>query len=187
MNAASDSSARSISGMPPRLATARSSRRKSGNDRHAGRHHQPEPRRPMHIVAEQQRPDQTQQAREQHDRAGNVQPRAGTTRHRRHDPPGRGHDDQAERHVDEEHRAPAQPGEIRRHQNAAEQKAGRTRKAKHHAVNAEGTAARRIGKQQMKGGEHLRHHQRRGRALRQPREDQLGSGLRQPAPQRRDA
>ena len=139
----------------------------------------------MHIMTEQQRADQTQQSREQHDRAGNVEPCAGTPRHRRHDPPGRGHDDQAERQVDEKHRAPAQPGQIRRHQDTAEQKAGRAGKAKHHAVNAKGPAARRIGKQQMKGGEHLRHHQRRGRTLRQPREDQFGSGLCQPAPQRR--
>ena len=53
------------------------------------------------------------------------------------------------------------------------------------AVNAEGAAARGIGKQQMQRGEHLRHHQRRGGALRQSRNDQFRTGLRQPAPQRR--
>ena len=36
----------------------------------------------------------------------------------------------------------------------------------------------------MQGGKHLRHHQRCGRALREPRRDQFGPGLRQPAPQR---
>ena len=36
----------------------------------------------------------------------------------------------------------------------------------------------------MKGSEHLRHHQRRGGALRQPRRDQFGAGLRHAAPQR---
>ena len=38
----------------------------------------------------------------------------------------------------------------------------------------------------MKGGQHLRHHQRRRRALRQPCRDQFRAGLRQPAPQRGD-
>ena len=92
----------------------------------------------------------------------------------------------AKRHVDEKHRAPAEPREIERHQHAAEQEAGRARQPEHDAVDAEGAAARGIRKQQMKGGKHLRHHQRRGRALRQPRRDQFGSGLRQPAPQRGD-
>ena len=36
----------------------------------------------------------------------------------------------------------------------------------------------------MQGRQHLRHHQRCGRALRQPRDDQLRARLRQPAPQR---
>jgi hypothetical protein len=62
-----------------------------------------------------------------HDRAGNIQPGTGTPGYRRHDPPGSKHDDQAERQVDEKHRAPAQSRQIRRHQHAAEQKAGRAR------------------------------------------------------------
>jgi hypothetical protein len=65
-------------------------------------------------------------------------------------------------------------------------KAAATGQPEHDAVNAEGAGARRIREQQMERGEHLRHHQRRGRALRQPRQDQLRSGLRQPAPQRSD-
>ena len=100
-------------------------------------------------------------------------------------PPGRGHDDDAERHVDEKHRAPAETGEIERHQQTAEQEARRARKAEHDAVDAEGAAARFIGEQEMHGRQHLRHHQRRGGALRQPRHDQFSAGLRQPAPQRR--
>ena len=39
-----------------------------------------------------------------------------------------------------------------------------------------------IGEQQMQCGEHLGHHQRRGRALREPRRDQFRAGLRQSAP-----
>ena len=54
----------------------------------------------------------------------------------------------------------------------------------HDAVNAESAAPRVVGKQEMNGGEHLRHHQRRGGALRQPRHNEFWTGLRQPAPQR---
>jgi len=57
MKALSDNSARSISGMPPRPAIARSrcSRRQ---DRHAGSHHQPDQGAQCTIVAKQQRTDQ---------------------------------------------------------------------------------------------------------------------------------
>jgi hypothetical protein len=81
-----------------------------------------------------------------------------------------------------EHRAPAKPGEIGGHQQAAEREARRPRKTQHDAINAERAAARRIGKLQMNGRKHLRHHHRSGRALRQPRGDQFRSGSRQCAP-----
>jgi hypothetical protein len=106
-------------------------------------------------------------------------------RHRRHDPHASCDDEQTERHVDQEHHAPAEACEIERHQYAAKGKTGSTRKAKHDTVNTEGAAAGFIGEQQMQCRKHLRHHQRRGRALRQPRRDQLRAGLGQGAPQRR--
>ena len=90
--------------------------------------------------------------------------------------------EETERHVDEEHDAPAEPGEVERHQYAAERKAGRAGEAQHDAVDAEGAATLVVGEQQMQCGEHLRHHQRRGRALREPRRDQFRAGLRQSAP-----
>jgi hypothetical protein len=97
-----------------------------------------------------------------------------------------GDDEHSERHIDEEHRAPAEPRQIKRDQNAAEQEACGAGQPEHDAVDAEGAGPRAIRKQQMKGGKHLRHHQRRRRALRQPCRDQFGAGLRQSAPQRGD-
>jgi hypothetical protein len=78
------------------------------------------------------------------------------------------------------------PREIKSDQDAAEQEACGAGQPEHDAVDTEGTGARGIREQQMNGGKHLRHHQRRRRALRQPRCDQFRAGLRQPTPQRGD-
>ena len=51
-------------------------------------------------------------------------------------------------------------------------------------IDGEGAAARFVREQKMQRRKQRRHHQRRGRALRQPRRDQLHTRLRKPAPQR---
>ena len=155
-----------------------------GEDGDANAHHAPQPGRPADIMAEQQRADQAQQAGEQDQAANDIEPRAGAPRQRRHDARGGRNDDDPKRHVDKEHRAPASIGEVDRHEETAEQKARRTRKPEHDAVDAEGAAALLIGEQEMQGCQHLRHHQRCGRTLRKPRQDQFEAGLREPAPQR---
>ena len=58
----------------------------------------------------------------------------------------RGDDDDSEGHIDEEHRTPAEPRQIKRDQDAAEQEAGRAGEAEHDAVDAEGTGPRSIRK-----------------------------------------
>lgn len=65
------------------------------------------------------------------------------------------------------------PGEIERDEKPAEQEARGARKPEHNAVDGKGAVALTVGEQQMQRRQHLRHHQRGGGALRQPRDDQL--------------
>ena len=123
MKMRSSSSARSISGMPPRRSIA------ALKPHEAGQHHarlppwRATPPRPAELAAEHQRHDQAEQSGEQHDRARQIEPRADAARHRRHQPSGGERDADADRHVDAEDAAPAQAGEVQRHQPAAEHEA----------------------------------------------------------------
>src|SRR6478735_1051825 len=107
-------------------------------------------------MAEQQRRDQQRESGAQERNPGTVEPRAWPCRLAWHQPERGKQEDGADRSIDKEYGAPAETGEIKRDQPTAEHEADRAAKPERNPENREGAAARRIRKQIVNGGEHLR-------------------------------
>jgi hypothetical protein len=104
---------------------------------------------------------------------------------RRQQPQRREHQQRADRSVDKEDRTPAEPGQIERHQPAADDETDGPAEPERNPENRKRAAAAFVGEQAVDRGEHLRHHQRGGEALGETRQDQRSSGRRETAGKRR--
>ena len=141
--------------------------------------------RPSDLAAEHDRPEQGDKADEKQARARRVDFGRGVTRDARHQMRGRDRDGDTDGHVHEEDHAPSQPRQIERDQQPAERESGRSAKPERDAENAEGARSFFVVREQrVDRAEHLRHHQRRRRALHEPRRDQFRARMGKAAPQR---
>ena len=154
----------------PLVQHERGQRRPGGGERQHGPG-RPSERLPLHQRVGQQ----TQRQGHEHDAAGverGPSLRAGGTERRARE----GQGDCAHGHVDEEDRPPAQPGDVRLHQRAADQLGGDGGQAHRGAEIADRPPPFVLVEGHADDGQHLRTHHRRRQPLQHPRRDQHGRG-----------